>query len=120
MPRNRRVPLYGERPESCRLSPHIDTEEHSMSIATGTVELQMDFNQPVEAVFAAWSGEEAQRVWGDPGAGWTMTFEQFRFAVGQSDICRFGPTGGTQYINENRYLAIAPAQRIVYATSLAT
>ena len=90
-----------------------------MSIVAGTVELTRDFDHPVETVFAAWSREEAQLRWGDPGAGWTMTFDQFRFAVGEADICRFGPIGGIQYVNENRYLAIMPERRIVYATSLA-
>ena len=89
-----------------------------MSIVAGTVDLTLDFDHPVETVFAAWSREEAQRRWGDPGAGWTMAFDQFRFAVGEVDICRFGPAGGTQYLNENRYLAILPRERIVYATSL--
>lgn len=89
-----------------------------MSIEEGTVDLTQDLARPVDAVFAAWSSEEAQRVWGDPGEGWEMTFEQFRFAVGETDICRFGPKGGQQYINENRYLAIEPEKRIVYSTSL--
>lgn len=89
-----------------------------MSIAEGTVDLMKEFAQPIEAVFAAWSNEEAQLVWGDPGEGWEMAFDQFRFAVGETDICRFGPVGGQQYVNENRYLAIEPWKRIVYSTSV--
>jgi uncharacterized protein YndB with AHSA1/START domain len=89
-----------------------------MSIEEGTVDLTQDFARSIDAVFSAWSSEEAQRVWGDPGEGWEMTFEQFRFTVGEADICRFGPKGGQQYINENRYLAIEPEKRIVYSTSL--
>lgn len=91
-----------------------------MTIVTGTVDAAREYDRPVEAVFAAWSDEQAQRIWGDPGEGWSMTFDAFRFAVGKTDICRFGPDGGRQYVNENRYLAIEPGRRIVYATSLAS
>jgi uncharacterized protein YndB with AHSA1/START domain len=91
-----------------------------MSIVEGTVELTREFAQPIDIVFKAWSSEEAQRAWSDPGDGWQMTLEQFRFQVGETDICRFGPRGGPQYMNENRYLAIEPEERIVYSTSLRT
>jgi uncharacterized protein YndB with AHSA1/START domain len=47
-----------------------------------------------------------------------MRFERFGFAVGESDLCRFGPRGGPVYLNENRYLQILPEARIVYATLL--
>ena len=53
-----------------------------MRIETGTVDITKHFAAPVAAVFAAWSEEEAQRAWGDPGPGWRMAFERFRFAVG--------------------------------------
>ncbi|MGR4069995.1 SRPBCC domain-containing protein [Billgrantia sp. C5P2] len=91
-----------------------------MSIVVGTIELKKDVDRPLSAAFLAWSSEEAQRAWGDPGDGWVMAFDQFRFTVGESDICRFGPKGGQQYINENHYLAIEPEQRIVYSTSLSS
>lgn len=91
-----------------------------MSITEGTVDLTKEFARPVEAVFAAWASEEAQRAWSDPGEGWEMTVEQFRFAIGQTDICRFGPVGGQQYLNENRYLEIEAGKRIVYSTSLSS
>lgn len=91
-----------------------------MNIVEGTVELTREFARPIDVVFKAWSSEEAQRAWGDPGEDWRMTFEQFRFHVGETDICRFGPKGGPQYMNENRYLAIEPEERIVYSTSLRT
>lgn len=71
-----------------------------MSVVEGTVDLTLEFGASVEAVYAAWSSEEAQRVWGDPGNGWEMTFDQFRFTVGETDVCRFGPKGGEQYVNE--------------------
>ncbi|MCR4265797.1 SRPBCC domain-containing protein [Nitratireductor sp. ZSWI3] len=89
-----------------------------MSIVEGSVDLTKEFDQPVADVFLAWSREDAQRAWGDPGEGWEMTFDQFRFTIGETDVCRFGPKGGPQYVNENRYLQIEPEQRIVYATSL--
>lgn len=89
-----------------------------MSIVEGTVDLTKDFARSIDAVFSAWSSEEAQRAWSDPGDGWEMTFDQFHFTVGEADICRFGPKGGQQYINENRYVAIEPEKRIVYSTSL--
>ncbi|MEQ8292768.1 MAG: SRPBCC domain-containing protein [Roseovarius sp.] len=89
-----------------------------MSIEEGTVELTRKYDQPVADVFSAWSSEEAQRKWGDPGEGWDLTFDQFRFTVGETDICRFGPKGGSTYINENRYLQIEPGLRIVYTTTL--
>lgn len=89
-----------------------------MSIVEGTVDLTKEYDQPVADVYPAWSSEDAQRTWGDPGESWEMSFEQFRFTVGDTDVCRFGPKGGPQYINENRYLQIEPDQRIVYATSL--
>lgn len=91
-----------------------------MSIVEGTVELTRDFARPIDVVFQAWSSEEAQRAWSDPGEGWQMTFDQFRFHVGETDICRFGPKDGPQFMNENRYLAIEPEERIVYSTSLRT
>lgn len=91
-----------------------------MSIAEGIVTLAKDYASPVEAVFAAWSRAEAQLAWGDPGEGWMMQFDQFRFAVGETDICRFGAVGGPEYVNENHYLAIEPQRRIVYATSLSS
>lgn len=91
-----------------------------MSVVEGTVDLSRDFDRPVEAVFSAWSDEGAQLAWGDPGEGWSMKFDVFRFALGELDICRFGPDGGPQYVNENRYLVIEPNRRIVYSTSLAT
>lgn len=91
-----------------------------MSILEGTVELTKDFNQPIEKVFSAWSSQEAQLAWSDPGDGWELSFDQFRFAVGEADICRFGPKGGPQYLNQNRYLAIDAEKRIVYSTSLSS
>lgn len=90
-----------------------------MSIIEGTVDLSCDFDCPAGIVFSAWSDEFAQLIWGDPGDGWSMTFDSFRFALGETDICRFGPTGGPQYVNENRYLVIEPNRRVVYSTSLA-
>lgn len=88
------------------------------SVTTGTVDLTQDFDLPAEAVFAAWSEKSAQEAWGDPGEGWRMSLDRFAFRVGVSDICRFGPEGGPEYVNENRYLEISPLRRIVYATSL--
>jgi uncharacterized protein YndB with AHSA1/START domain len=89
-----------------------------MGIVEGTVTLSKDYAHPVERVFAAWSQPESQLAWGDPGEGWVMRFDQFRFAIGEVDICRFGPAGEPDYVNENRYLEIAPESRIVYATTL--
>jgi uncharacterized protein YndB with AHSA1/START domain len=91
-----------------------------MSIVEGSVDLSRDFDQLVETVFAAWSDKGAQLAWGDPGEGWSMAFDAFSFTVGQTDICRFGPDHGRQYVNENRYLMIEHGRRIVYATSLAS
>lgn len=89
-----------------------------MDIAEGIVDLTKEFVRPAEAVFSAWAMEEAQRIWGDPGQGWDMAFDQFSFAVGKTDICRFGPTGGQQYVNENHYLAIEAGKQIIYSTTL--
>lgn len=91
-----------------------------MSVFEGSIALCHDFDRPAEDVFAAWSDERAQLAWGDPGNGWSMEFDAFRFAVGETDMCRFGPVDGPQYVNENRYLLIEPSRRIVYSTSLAT
>ncbi|MEO4001761.1 SRPBCC domain-containing protein [Mesorhizobium sp. CAU 1732] len=91
-----------------------------MSVIEGTIDLTKDFAGPVDTVFAAWSSEEAQRVWSDPGEGWELNFDQFRFAVGETDVCRFGAIGGQQYVNENRYLEIEAGRRIVYSTSLSS
>lgn len=91
-----------------------------MSIFEGSVDLSRDFDHTAETVFAAFSEKEAQLTWGDPGEGWSMGFDAFNFTVGQTDICRFGPDGGRQYVNENRYLVIERNRRIVYATSLAS
>ncbi|MFU0507812.1 SRPBCC domain-containing protein [Pseudaminobacter sp. NGMCC 1.201702] len=91
-----------------------------MSIIEGTVDLTKNFAQPVDAVFAAWSTEEAQLAWSDPGEGWELSFDQFRFAVGEADVCRFGPVGGQHHVNENRYLEIEVGKRIVYSTSLSS
>lgn len=89
-----------------------------MRIEQGTVDISKTLAAPVAAVFTAWSQEAAQRAWGDPGPGWQMRFERFRFTVGESDICHFGPEGGPAYLNENRYLEITPERRIVYASLL--
>lgn len=89
-----------------------------MGVVEGIVDLSKVFPEAVDVVFAAWSTEAAQRAWGDPGEGWQMSFDRFHFKVGKSDVCRFGPTGGEEYVNENRYLDIEPGQRIVYSTSL--
>ena len=91
-----------------------------MSVSEGTVDLTKEFNEPVEKVFAAWSDQQAQLAWSDPGEGWSMSFDAFRFAVGESDLCRFGPDGGAEYLNENRYVVIEPGKRIIYSTSLMT
>lgn len=91
-----------------------------MSISEGTVDLTKEFDTPVEKVFAAWSDQQAQLAWSDPGEGWSMSFDAFRFAVGESDLCRFGPDGGAEYLNENRYLVIEPGKRIIYSTWLMT
>ncbi|MGJ7042078.1 uncharacterized protein YndB with AHSA1/START domain [Shinella sp. BE166] len=89
-----------------------------MSIEQGTVDITKTFAAPVAAVFAAWSQKTAQLAWGDPGPDWQMSFERFRFTVGESDLCRFGPKDGSTYLNENRYLEITPDRRIVYASTL--
>lgn len=89
-----------------------------MCIEQGTVDITKTFAAPVANVFAAWSEEAAQRAWGDPGPDWQMHFERFRFTVGESDICRFGPKDGPIYRNENHYLEIIPDNRIVYASTL--
>lgn len=91
-----------------------------MSIVEGVVDLTKAIDQPVEAVFDAWADEQAQLSWGHPGDGWSMTFDKFVFAVGETCVCRFGPEGGQQYRNEIRYLSIEPARRIVYSSSLST
>lgn len=49
-----------------------------MSIIEGTVDLTKDLDRPVDAVFGAWSREEAQRAWSDPGEGWELSFDQFQ------------------------------------------
>lgn len=89
-----------------------------MKIVEGTVDLVKDIARPVDIVYAAWSTEQSQLSWCDPGEGWELHFDHFRFKVGQTDICRFGPVGGQCYINENRYLQISAGERIVYSTSL--
>lgn len=89
-----------------------------MSIEYGTVDITRTFAAPAAAVFSAWSQQAAQEAWGDPGPDWQMRFERFRFTVGESDLCRFGPRGGPVYLNENRYLQILPEKRIVYASLL--
>ena len=91
-----------------------------MSVETGTIEVTRDFDVPAGLVFAAWADEQAQLAWGHPGEGWSMAFDRFGFAVGESHICRFGPDGGQQYRNENRYLLIENDRRIVYATTLSS
>lgn len=91
-----------------------------MQVETGVVDLTRELAHPRAAVFAAWAEEAAQRSWGHPGEGWHMKFERFAFRVGESDLCRFGPEGGTDYLNENRYLAIDDGRRVAYATSLRT
>lgn len=47
-----------------------------MSIIDGAVDLTKNFDRPVDAVFAAWSREEAQRAWSDPGEGWELSFRR--------------------------------------------
>lgn len=89
-----------------------------MSIEHGIVDITRTFAAPAAAVFAAWSQQAAQEAWGDPGPDWQMRFERFGFAVGESDLCRFGPKGGPVYLNENRYLQIRPQERIAYASLL--
>jgi uncharacterized protein YndB with AHSA1/START domain len=89
-----------------------------MHIEQGTVDITKTFATPAANVFSAWSQETAQKTWGDPGPDWQMRFERFRFTVGESDLCRFGPKDGPVYLNENRYLEIAAERRIVYATLL--
>jgi uncharacterized protein YndB with AHSA1/START domain len=89
-----------------------------MSIELGTVDITRTFAAPAASVFAAWSQQAAQETWGDPGPDWQMRFERFGFAVGESDLYRFGPGGGPVYLNENRYLQILPETRIVYASLL--
>jgi uncharacterized protein YndB with AHSA1/START domain len=91
-----------------------------MSVSEGSVDLTKMFDVPVDKVFAAWADQNAQLAWSDPGEGWSMTFDAFSFAIGETDSCRFGPDGGPEYINENRYLAIESCKRIVYWTSLMT
>lgn len=119
-PRNSPVCLYNINAQASILSsdPLTKREEFAMSVSEGTVDLTKIFNVPVEKVFAAWSDKQAQLAWSDPGEGWSMSFDAFRFAVGESDLCRFGPDGGAEYLNENRYLVIEPGKRIVYSTSL--
>jgi uncharacterized protein YndB with AHSA1/START domain len=89
-----------------------------MSVQEGSVKVERRYAQSAARVFAAWSEEEAQKVWGDPGEGWFLTIDRFSFREGESDVSRFGPVGGPEYHNENRYLSIEPERRIVYATSL--
>ena len=91
-----------------------------MHAQEGLVDITRQLAHPANAVYAAWSQQEAQLAWGDPGDGWQLTFDDFRFAVGEVDVCRFGPVDGPQYLNRNRYLVLAPERQIVYATSLQT
>lgn len=91
-----------------------------MGIVEGTVDLTRTFDRPVADVFQAWAREDAQLAWSDPGEGWEMSFDRFRFTVGESDICRFGPKEGPRYLSESRYLEIETDKRIVFATSLST
>lgn len=84
----------------------------------GTVTLTRTYNHSASAVFAAWSDQDAVTAWSDPGDGWHLVFDRFDFRVGHIDLCRFGPAGGPEFINENRYLAIDPDRRIVFSTSL--
>ena len=100
------------------LFPLKQRKAETMSIEQGTVDITTTFTVPVAAVFAAWSQEAAQQAWGDPGPGWQMRFERFRFSIGESDICHFGPKTGPTYLNENRYLDIVADRRIAYASSL--
>lgn len=92
---------------------------HNSSIATGHVALQRELRHEPAAVYAAWSRREALQRWGHPGTGWWLAFDRFAFRVGQSDLCRFGPEGEPGFVNENRYLALEPQRRIVYASTLA-
>lgn len=91
-----------------------------MIVEAGMVELMRDFDVSAGCVFAAFSDEKAQLAWGNPGDGWSMGFDRFSFAVGDCDICRFGPDGGQQYLNENTYLKIEADRSIVYATTLSS
>lgn len=84
----------------------------------GTVTLIRTYDHPVPAVFTAWADQDAVAAWSDPGDGWHLAFDRFDFRVGHVDLCRFGPEGGPEFFNENRYLAIDPGRRIVFSTSL--
>ncbi|QPF72228.1 ATPase [Roseateles sp. DAIF2] len=96
-----------------------NTTHSNSSIATGHVALQRELPHEPAAVYAAWSRREALQRWGHPGSGWWLAFDRFTFRVGQSDLCRFGPEGEPGFVNENRYLALEPQRRIVYASTLA-
>ena len=38
-----------------------------------------------------------------------MRFERFRFSIGESDICHFGPKTGPTYLNENDVIVLTPS-----------
>lgn len=93
---------------------------HQIKPASGIVELEYRFRCPVSAAFEAWSDRKAVELWGHPGEGWTMSIDRFSFHFGNSDLVRFGPAGGAEYVNENRYIEIVKDSRIIYSSTVSS
>ncbi|EJN02389.1 SRPBCC domain-containing protein [Phyllobacterium sp. YR531] len=88
------------------------------TIAYATVTAERRIRAHVNNVFAAWADKDAIMQWSAPGEAWEMSYDEFDFRTGHTDICTFGVTGTVPYINTVRYEDIRTDERIVYTATI--
>jgi len=83
-----------------------------------TLVIQRRFDAAPERVFHFWADPVRRGSWDFPGEGWTAEQVESDFRVGGRKLSRFGPPGGTPYVEDLRYEDIVPDQRIVFAYTI--
>lgn len=88
------------------------------TIDHATITAERRIKAHVKHVFAAWADKDAIMQWSAPEEGWEMSYDEFGFRAGHTDICSFGVIGAEPYVNTVRYEDIRTDERIVYTATI--
>lgn len=88
-----------------------------MTLVHETLTFERDYDASPARLFAALADPRARARWSVP-EGARLVYDQSEFRVGGIDLCRCGAPDDLRYHVENRYLAIAPPERIVLSETV--
>ncbi len=86
--------------------------------ATETLILRRIYDVPPDRVFRAWTDPAELERWNSPHDGWPLKVLALDLRVGGHYRATFGPPGEEPYVEDDEYLEIIPAKRLVFTETI--